>query len=127
MFSENIHHIIISKYTLKCTQLNYFSDEHIPSNPLAIKLNSVIRTVGSTTQGGCITKITPPPPLFGHSFYPRKMTIHSGTPPPLVMIGYVTIMPCQRSHRRKIPTAPLSGPLRPPPPGHAPEKPTFFV
>ena len=83
MFSENIHHIIISKYTIKCTQLNYFSDEHIPSNPLAIKLNSVIRTVGSTTQGGCITKITPPPPPYlDIDFYPRKMTIHSGTPPP---------------------------------------------
>ena len=32
MFSEIIHHIIISKYTLECTQLNYllkiFLEEH---------------------------------------------------------------------------------------------------
>ena len=82
MFSENIHHIIISKYTLKCTQLNYFSDEHIPSNPLAIKLNSVIRTVGSTTQGDVLQKLHPPP-LFGHRFLPSKND-HSfrHSPPP---------------------------------------------
>ena len=59
MYSEIIHHIIISKYTLECTQLNYllkiFLAEHLPSNPLSIKLNSVIRTVRSTMQGGCIT------------------------------------------------------------------------
>ena len=75
MFSEIIHHIIISKYTLECTQLKYllkFSRKciiyhplpskydiskapSIPSNPLAIKLNRVIRTVRSPTQGACIT------------------------------------------------------------------------
>ena len=50
------------------------------------------------------------------------MTIYSGTtPPPLITIGYVTIMPCERSHKRKFPTTPLpppiknSGGLRPPP------------
>ena len=36
------------------------------------------------------------------------MTIYSGTtPPPLITIGYVTIMPCERSHKRKFPTTPL--------------------
>ena len=70
MFSEIIHYIIISKYTQECTQLielfikNFLGSAYhplpskydiskapsIPSNPLAIKLNSVIRTVRSPTQ-----------------------------------------------------------------------------
>ena len=57
IFSEIIHHIIISRYTLECTQLHYcikFSGKSIPSNPLAMKLNSVIHTV-TTKQAGCIT------------------------------------------------------------------------
>ena len=47
IFSEIIHHVIMSKYTLECTQVHYFkknSRESISSNPLAMKLNSVIRT-----------------------------------------------------------------------------------
>ena len=39
--SEIIYHIIISKYTLECTQLNYFfknPQKSIPSNHLATKL-----------------------------------------------------------------------------------------
>ena len=44
LFSEIIHHIIISKYTLECTQLNYllkiFLEEHTLEYPLSIKLNS---------------------------------------------------------------------------------------
>ena len=61
MFPEIIHHIIISKYTLECTQLKFllknFSEKHTleSSSRLAIKLNIVIRTARSTTQARCIT------------------------------------------------------------------------
>ena len=35
MLPEIIHHIIISKYTLECTQLKFLLKKSIPSNPLA--------------------------------------------------------------------------------------------
>ena len=54
-----------------------------------MKLNSVIR---ATTRAGCIT------------IYPHYLKI---TPPPPIAIGYMTIMPCQRSHKRRFPTTPL--------------------
>ena len=55
IFSEIIHHIIISKYTLCCMQLSYFltfSRKSIPSNPLAIKLNSTKRTLTIDNASG---------------------------------------------------------------------------
>ena len=73
-----------------------FSEEHIPSNPLAMKLNSVIRTARQSKRYvqflPIISKLSP---MFEHGFLP--LIIHSGTPPPPpppITIGYVTIMPC---------------------------------
>ena len=114
-FSEIIHHIIISKYTPECTQLNYSSYKNsrkcILSNPLAIKLNSVIR---STTQTSCIIipshSLKNYTPIFEHGFLPfiNDHLFRYHPPPPLITIGYVTIMPCERSHKRKFPTTPLN-------------------
>ena len=58
-----------------------FSEEHIPSNPLAMKLNSVIRTARQSKRDvqflPIISKLSP---MFEQGFSP--LIIHSGTPPP---------------------------------------------
>ena len=85
IFSEIIHHVIISKYTLECTQVHYFKNkfrESIPSNPLAMKLNSVIRTPDNEigiyyNTSTYYLKIIP---HAEHRFLP--LIIHSGTPSP---------------------------------------------
>ena len=50
-------------------------------------------------------------PIFEHIFLSMIYFFFiraSSPPPPLpITIGYVTIMPCQRSHKRKFPTTPL--------------------
>ena len=71
-----------------------FSRESIPSNPLAIKLNSVIRTARQSKDVlqflPIISKLAP---MFEHGFLP--LIIHSGTPPPPpITMGCATIMPC---------------------------------
>ena len=73
IFSEITHPMIISKYTLECISLNYFlkfSRKIILSNPLAIKLNRVIRTAPSTTQARCITI----PPHYLKNYIPHVWT-----------------------------------------------------
>ena len=75
IFSEIIHHLIILKYTLKCTQLNYFlnifPEEHTLESS-SNKLNSVIHTARSRTQAGFITiplhYLKNYTPMFEHGF-----------------------------------------------------------
>ena len=56
IFGHYSSHNDTTKYSLECTELNYFlknfSEAHIPSNPLEIKLNTLICTTRSTTQAG---------------------------------------------------------------------------
>ena len=95
IFSEIIHHIIISKYTLECTQLNYF---FLPSNLLSIKLNNVTCTASGMYYNTA--------PLF-KKLYPHVWTLivavdkwpfNQAPPPPPqpppITIGYETIIPC---------------------------------
>ena len=41
MFSEIIHHIIISKYTLECTQLNYLLKNFLEEHTLESSINKI--------------------------------------------------------------------------------------
>ena len=41
MFSEIIHHIIISKYTLECTQLNYLLKIFLEEHTLEFSINKI--------------------------------------------------------------------------------------
>ena len=43
MFSEIIHHIIISKYTLECTQLNYLLKIFLEVHTIHCRLNTIFR------------------------------------------------------------------------------------
>ena len=116
MFSEIIHHIIISKYTLECTQLNYFLKIFLEEHTLESSINKIEQRYTHSTINnarGMYYNTTPLAkklhPLFGHRFLPLKNDHLFRHPPPTppVMIVYVTIMPCQRSRKRKIPTTPL--------------------
>ena len=59
IFLEIIHHQYISKYTLECTQLNYFFFNFTEEHTLESSSNEIeqrcIRTLRTTTQAGCIT------------------------------------------------------------------------
>ena len=117
MFSEIIHHIILSKYTLECTQLNYLLKIFLEEHTLESSINKIEQRYTHSTINNArgmyynTTSLAKKlHPLFGHRFLPLKKNDHlfrHPPPPPLVMIVYVTIMPCQRSHKRKIPTTPL--------------------
>ena len=68
------------------------SQKSIPSNPLAMKLNSAVYAPYERQRKRDVLqylplskKNTPPPPLFEHRFVPP--------PPTPITIGYVTIMP----------------------------------
>ena len=92
--------------------LENFLERAYPNHP-AIQLHYV--THHTTIQAGCFTM---PPhylkndtPMFEQGFLPFiiKKNIYSGTPPPpSITIGYFNIIPCKRSHKRKIPTTPLA-------------------
>ena len=89
MYSEIIHHIIISKYTLECTQLNYLLKIFLEEHTLESSINKIEQRYTHSTINnarGMYYNTTPLAkklhPLFGHRFLPLKMTIHSGTPPP---------------------------------------------
>ena len=57
---------------------------------------------------GMYYNTTPLAKKITYRFLPLKNDhLFRHPPPPPVMIVYVTIMPCQRSHKRKIPTTPL--------------------
>ena len=102
IFSEIIHHVIISKYTLECTQVHYFIKKFSREHSLKSSSNEIKQryTHHPTTKSGFITipphTISKLSPMFEHRFLP--LIIHSGTPPPPppppIIIGYVTIMPC---------------------------------
>ena len=90
MFPEIIHHIIISKNTLECTQLNFFLKIFLEKHTLESSSNKIEqgythRTI-STTQARCIT--IPPhylknyTPLFEHRFLPLKNDHSFRHPPP---------------------------------------------
>ena len=59
MFSEIIHPIIISKYTLECTQLNYLLKIFLEEHTLESSINKIeqryTHSIRSTMQRGCIT------------------------------------------------------------------------
>ena len=81
-----------------------FSEEHTLESSLAMILKYARQRKRDVLQYlPIISKF--PPPMFKHGLLP--LIIHSGTPPPSITIAYVTIMPSQRSHKRKFPTTPL--------------------
>ena len=92
MFSEIIHHIIISKCTLECTQLNYLlkniSEEHtLKSSSNKIEQRYTHSTINDNNARGMNYNTTPlapklHPPCLDIDVYPWKMTIHSLPPPP---------------------------------------------
>ena len=79
MFSEIIHHIIISKYTLECTQLNYFLKIFLEEHTLESSINKIKQRYTHSTINnarGMYYNTTPLAkklhPLFGHRFLPLK-------------------------------------------------------
>ena len=88
MFSEIIHHIIISKYTLECTQLNYFLKIFSEEHTLESSINKIEQRYTHSTINnarGMYYNTTPLAkklhPLFGHRFLPLKND-HSFRHPP---------------------------------------------
>ena len=95
MFSEIIHHIIISKYTLECTQLNYLLKILLEEHTLESSINKIEQRYSTHSAinnvRGMYYNTTPlakkiTPPLFGPRFLPLKndhsFRHHPPPPPP---------------------------------------------
>ena len=91
MFSEIIHHIIISKYTLECTQLNYLLKIFLEEHTLESSINKIEQRYTHSTINnarGMYYNTTPLAkklyPLFGHRFLPLKNdhSFRNPSPPP---------------------------------------------
>ena len=78
MFSEIIHHIIISKYTLECTQLNYLLKNFLEEHTLESSINKIEQRYTHSTINnarGMYYNTTPlakklHPPVWTLDFYP---------------------------------------------------------
>ena len=89
MFSEIIHHIIISKYTPECTQLNYLLKIFLEEHTLESSINKIEQRYTHSTINnakGMYYNTTPLAkklhPLFGHRFLPLKNDHSLRHPPP---------------------------------------------
>ena len=69
MFSEIIHHIIIAKYTLECTQLNYLLKILLEEHTLESSINKIGQLYSTHST-------------IGHRFLPWKNSFRHPPPPP---------------------------------------------